>query len=191
IPAEGGPAQPLTRLDTARGESSHRWPCFLADGTHVVFLVLSGERERLHLATTSVAGGPIARLTTADSSAVPVGRDRILYVRGETLLAQGFDTAGMKLTGEPQPLADGVWRDPDLDGLHAFSAAPDGTIAYRLGGGETTQLVWFDRDGRQQGTLGALGAGSVVSLSPDGRRVARSVTERGSTVSGLWLLDVD
>src|SRR4029079_5953986 len=84
IAADGGAPAAITRLAPAHKESSHRWPCFLADGKHVAFLVLSGERERLNIALVGLDGGAPRRLVAADSSAVPMGPDRILFVRGET-----------------------------------------------------------------------------------------------------------
>jgi len=189
IPAEGGAITPVTRLDAQRSESSHRWPTCLPDGKHVVYLALSGERERLSLQAASIDGPLGERLLAADSGAVYTPPGQLLFVRGETLLAQRLDAGRLKLSGEPQALAEGVWRDPDIDGLRAFAAAP-GIVAYRRGGNELTRLSWFDRDGHEQGGLGDPGVGSVLALSPDGKRLARSVTEPGSTVAGLRLLDL-
>jgi hypothetical protein len=36
---------PLTTLDTARGETAHRFPSFLPDGRHFVYLRESGRPE--------------------------------------------------------------------------------------------------------------------------------------------------
>jgi len=188
IPAEGGTLTPVTHLDKAHSESSHRWPTCLPDGKHVVYLALSGERERLSLRSTSIDGGPGTRLLAADSGALYAPPGMLLFVRGETLLAQRIDPAKLTLAGEPQPLAEGIWRDPDIDGLRAFAAA-GGIVAYRRGGNELTRLSWFDREGHELGAIGDPGVGSVVALAPDGRRLARSVTEPGSTVGGLRLLD--
>ncbi|HXT19678.1 MAG TPA: protein kinase, partial [Thermoanaerobaculia bacterium] len=86
IPAEGGATTPVTHLDKGRSESSHRWPTCLPDGKHVVYLVLSGERERLSLHSASIDGGPGTRLLAADSGALYSPPGQLLFVRGETLL---------------------------------------------------------------------------------------------------------
>jgi len=39
IPANGGTARLVTELNATRGEQSHRWPVFLADGKHFLFFV--------------------------------------------------------------------------------------------------------------------------------------------------------
>jgi hypothetical protein len=41
IPANGGTPRQITKLNTKGGETSHRWPLFLADGRHFLFLVKS------------------------------------------------------------------------------------------------------------------------------------------------------
>src|SRR5438874_1533594 len=38
VPANGGAATPLTKLDESRSETTHRWPSFLPDGRHFLFL---------------------------------------------------------------------------------------------------------------------------------------------------------
>jgi serine/threonine protein kinase len=190
IPADGGTATRVTTLDPARGQSSHRWPTCLADGKHVVYLVLSGERERLFLVTTSLDDPQSERLLAADSGAIFVPPDLLLFVRGETLLAQRFDAAGLHPVGEAQPLAEGIWRDQDIDGLRAFSAAAGGTVAFRRGGNELSRLTWLDREGHELGVLAEPGLGSVLALAPDGRRLARSSTESGSTIAGLSVIDL-
>ena len=190
IPADGGPIAPVTHLDARRGESSHRWPFCLPDDEHVVYLALSGERERLSLQTASLSGSTVERLAAADSGAVYAPPGLLFFARGSSLLSQRIDTGRRQLVGEPEPVADGIWRDPDLDGLRAFSAAAGGTVAYRKGGSELTRLLWFDREGRDVGALGEPGVGSVIALSPDGRRLARSVTESSSTIAALWVLDL-
>src|SRR4029077_1859390 len=42
VPATGGTPVRVTTLDAQRSEGSHRWPCFLPDGHHFIFLVRRG-----------------------------------------------------------------------------------------------------------------------------------------------------
>ena len=191
IAAEGGPVRQVTRLDPARSESSHRWPTCLPDGKHVIYLVLSGERERLFLEVSGLDGVHGSHLTAADSGALFVPPGTLLFVRDDTLLSQKIDADRPRLVGEAQPIAEGIWRDPDIDGLRAFSGAGNGTVVYRRGGNELTRLTWFDRAGNEQGALGEPALGSVLAVSPDGKRLARSSTEPGSTIAGISLLGLD
>jgi hypothetical protein len=38
VPAAGGTPTEETKLDDSRAESSHRWPVFLPDGKHYIYL---------------------------------------------------------------------------------------------------------------------------------------------------------
>ena len=53
------------------------------------------------------------------------------------------------------------------------------------------QLTWFDRAGKQLGTVGAPDESELVapSLSKDGRRVVAHRTLQGNT--DIWILDAD
>ena len=83
------------------------------------------------------------------------------------------------------PVADDVWRDPNTDGLTAFSLAEDATLVYRRGGLALSQLTWLDREGKTLGTLGAPAIIGDVSLSADGRRALVDITDPARDVSAL------
>ena len=62
VAATGGEAIQLTSLDTSRQETSHRWPFFLPDGRHFLYLSRCSQRQngpeavRLRAGVVSVAG---------------------------------------------------------------------------------------------------------------------------------------
>jgi Tol biopolymer transport system component len=93
-------------------------------------------------------------------------------------MAQPFDVGLRELTGEAVPIAEGFGTLP-FGGAPAFSVSTTGVLAYRLPGafGGNGQLTWFDREGKNLGTVGEPGEYSSVSLSPDGTRVAVSRTD--------------
>ena len=71
----------------------------------------------------------------------------LLFVREGTLMAQSFDASRLELSGEPLPVAEQVVSDPVFgDGM--FSASVNGVLAYRSSGGGNSQLMWFDRSGK-------------------------------------------
>ena len=51
VSADGGTVEPATLLDPAHGENSHRWPVFLPDGIHFLYVVRSirGERRGVYV----------------------------------------------------------------------------------------------------------------------------------------------
>lgn len=54
-----------------------------------------------------------------------------------------------------------------------------------------TQLTWFDRGGKQLSTVGPLADHGNIELSPDGRRIAAAIAERGSTTRHIWIYEPD
>ena len=189
MPASGGTASPLTTLDSKRQETSHRWPNFLPDGKHLLMLVRRpGDPERLVVDIVSLADGKRRKLLEAETSA-GYSNGRIFFLRGTTLFGQPFDVEALKTAGEAAPVLDKVWRDPQMDGLTAFSVARGGEVAYRRGGLALTQVSWFDRSGRKLRSIGSPGVYSRPRLAPDGRRYIIDVTDVGKSNSYIVLFD--
>jgi Tol biopolymer transport system component/predicted Ser/Thr protein kinase len=170
VPAEGGDAVAVTKLDAGKQESSHRWPHFLPDGKRFLFMSRKPEPPRLSLELGSLDGKERKRLADADSSA-RYGGGNLFFQRQTTLFAQRFDPVRGALSGEPRPLADDAWIDSDTDGLAAFAASSDARFAYRRGGIVQSRLTWIDRQGRAIRTVGEAGLLYGLNLSPDGRRI--------------------
>jgi Tol biopolymer transport system component len=93
-------------------------------------------------------------------------------------MAQPFDAGLRELTGEAVPIAEG-FNTASFGGAPAYSASMTGVLAYRHARAfeGNRQLTWFDREGKNLGTLGEPGEYSSVALSPDGTRVAVSRTD--------------
>jgi Tol biopolymer transport system component len=71
-----------------------------------------------------------------------------------------------------------------------FTVSSSGMLAYSGGAQSQSQLAWFDRSGKQLGTVGEKFAGlggGTIRLSPTGDRVVLSI--QGS-VSDVWVMDV-
>jgi hypothetical protein len=73
----------------------------------------------------------------------------VLFLRGQTLMAQWFDAARLRLDGAPFAVADSIAST--TSGIAAFSVSATGVLAYRIGR-DSTQLLWFDREGRASGS---------------------------------------
>jgi Tol biopolymer transport system component len=73
-----------------------------------------------------------------------------------------------------------------------LSVSGNGTLAYQVYpggvGSEGTELFWFDRHGKNLGSLGPTASYNEPALSPDGKRVA---VARSDSSSGwdIWLLN--
>jgi hypothetical protein len=108
-------------------------------------------------------------------------------MRQGSLFAQRFNAERGQLAGDPAPVADSVVSDFNFGG---FSVSETAMLAYRTGGGISgQQLAWFDRSGKEVGTLGAPNDNGFYDpeLSPDGRRVAAHCSVQGN--SDVWLIE--
>jgi eukaryotic-like serine/threonine-protein kinase len=189
VPAEGGALARLTSLDAERQEVSHRWPHFLPDGRHVLFMNRSATGQgRLAIYGISIeAPGTMKRIVVARSGGL-YSDGRLLFLAAKTVLAQRFDPATLAVSGDPVPLAEDVWFDPNMDGLNAFSAA-GGSFVFRSGRGGDSRFVLFDRTGKRLDHIGPPNAAGPA-FSPDGRLLAFSLTDPEENSDRLWLLDL-
>jgi Tol biopolymer transport system component len=188
FPAAGGSPTPATTLDAARGETAHAWPQFLPDGRHFLYVALSNQPEHDKTIYVGSLESPADRrvLLTADTHAVYSPPGYLLFLRGSTLFAQPFDADGLRLAGEPVPIAEGIDRGPGARG--AFSVSRDGKLAYR--GIGDTRLMWVDRSGGVPQTIGPPGYYANPALSPDGQRAAVARLDRATGSFDIWLIDI-
>jgi dipeptidyl aminopeptidase/acylaminoacyl peptidase len=155
------------------------------------------------LAPGGAVGGPIylasldspdrTAILEADSTNVQYSAGHLLFMRDATLMAQPFDAARRVPVGEPFPIVESIQTLGNVPS-GAFSASENGVLAYQTGAVALgTQLVWFDRTGKQLGFVGERLRYSDIRLAPDGRRVAVSRREGGPGTAGnvdIWILDV-
>src|SRR5262249_29399381 len=86
-----GEPTPITTLDASRHEGSHRYPQFLPDGHHFLYSILSGMKDETGIYVGSLDGKVKKHLINVRSNAVYVPPGYILFVDGDTLMANGFD----------------------------------------------------------------------------------------------------
>ena len=171
VAATGGVPEPVSSPDFAQGETSHRWPYFLPDGRHFLYLAIGGPNASISVG--SLDGPESERLVGAFSAPTYAASGHLLFVRDGALRAQAFDTAALRLEGEPLTLAEPVEADPNTWGGTPVSVGGD-ALALRSGRIGTVQLTWLDRRGVELGTLGPPGNYKNQALSPDGGRIVIS-----------------
>jgi Tol biopolymer transport system component len=182
VPAAGGTPVRVTKLSA--GEISHRWPAFLPDGEHVLFLAQRAEggasSDPSTIEAISLKTGRRTSLVRANSSPLYAAPGYLLFWRDKTLLAQKFDAGSLELSGEPAVLAEDVaYASTEL---MIASASQQGTLVYQV----TTEsgqsrLVLSDAQGLHSPVAVDLlhDRYSGLSLSRDGRRLAYSVVGQG------------
>ena len=188
VSSAGGTPVVVTRLDASHPATSHRWPVFLPDQQHFLYLEanFSGQFEKNTILLGALDSGERRTVVSASSNAAYADPGYLLYWRDNALVAQRFDARSYVLSGEPRVVSDGVQYFPQID-LALFGVAGKGTLVVQTGkGADKSQLLWFDRSGKQLGAVGPPGLFVNPSLSPDGRRVAFEQTDRDGRHVDIW-----
>jgi Tol biopolymer transport system component/predicted Ser/Thr protein kinase len=197
----GGTATALTALDPTRQERGHLFPTLLPDGRHFLYFRDSSTPENSGIYVGAIdaepsqqSSKPLLMNPVMPAYYVPTGssgKGYLLFYREGTVLAQEFNPNKLELSGDPVPVAEQVGSFQGLIGF--FSASNNGVLTYAggTGGAGNTQLTWFDRQGRNLGTVGDPGLFSDVALSTDGKQAAVARIDFQTRRQGnLWLLDL-
>ncbi len=188
VSINGGTAAPLTTIDPAL-HTSHRWPVFLPDGKHFLYLAMhhdSSKSANNAVYYASLDGRENRLLFHAQSNAI-YASGYLLFARGDLLMAQPFDPAKGTLSGEPQSVIKGLMNDFSTWHMDA-SAASNGLLVFGSGGSGDVQLLWMDRSGKPVGTVAENLLGlQLARVSPQGDRIAMQID---TGMNDIWVLDL-
>ncbi len=187
-PNSGSTPVPVTTA--ASDHTTNRWALLLPDGKHFLYLATNhsnpepSNRNGIYFA--SLDGKENHFVVPAESNAV-YARGHLLWEQGGSLLAQAFDSATGKVSGDTAAVAADVgyhrstWRA-------AFDANENGTLIYQasLGPG-SEKLLLFSKDGKSVPVSDG-SAYADIRISPDGGKAAAL----GIGAShDIWLLNPD
>jgi eukaryotic-like serine/threonine-protein kinase len=175
VSARGGNPKPLTTLNTADGEITHRDPHVLPGGSGVLFTNVVRQVPRIEVVVPSSGR---RRVVTEGSNPVYLAGYLVLS-RGQTLLAASFDLRTLELAGPPVPVLEGI-RERN------FAIGADGTLAYVPLLSPLARLVWVDRQGRVTPLSEDRRAFNHPRLSPDGKRVAVNTGDES-----IWIYETN
>ena len=187
VSSQGGAASLATKVGPK--EEAHRWPQFLPDGQHFVFLADAATAEDHHIRLGSLDSQETQILFDAISRIVYAPPGYFLYVNQGALIARRFDASSVKLTGEPATIVEHV-AEVGANHEYDFSVSDDGVLAYQSGN-PNAQLTWFDRDGKKLNAVGETANYSEVALSPNGRQAAVGMLDADDRASDVWVVDLD
>jgi hypothetical protein len=199
VAGSGGTPQPLTAVDE-KTESFHYWPQFLPDGKHFLYLIRAQNltqsavyvgslddktepKKRVRLVDTQL-GAIFVPNPSLTGEASP-GKGHLLWVQGQSLMAQAFDPETLKLSGEAAPVAESIGAT-ESNGYADLSASHTGVLAYGNSRQSSFRLTWIDRTGKRSEPFAEVGAGNL-RISPDGNSV---MVVRTSPTTDLWLIDL-
>jgi Tol biopolymer transport system component/predicted Ser/Thr protein kinase len=183
-------------VDVTRTKGNQRYPVFLPDGRHFLYLKRDAAAADNGVYVSSLDGSENRRVLS-DVSAVEFAPARqgeragqILFVRENTLMAAPFDPIGAQIAGDVFPIADGVSLTTPSTYLRATVSA-GGVLIYEPTRAESaaSQFGWYDRTGKFLTPAGASGKVFNPAISPDGKLLA--FQRENNAGSDLWVLELN
>ena len=190
----GGRVEPLTTLDSQRGERTHRWPAALPGSPWLLYSVGfvdspnsydDARIDALNLETgerrTIFEGAWMARFAAPST---------LLLQRRTSLLALRFDPLRAAAAGPEQVVLENAGGDP-TSGAGYFAAGAGGMLAYvpvEAMVGES-EVVIVEPDGRVAALPLPAKRYWYPRFSPDGRRLALDVGTGSGSDDEIWVHD--
>ena len=203
VAATGGEANPVSVPDLSRHETFHFFPQFLPDAHHFIYFALSLPLENSGLDAASIDSKETKRILSTDAQAYyaapppgVAGPGYLLFLRGNTLMAQPFDAKQLELKGDPLPVANELEPVAGITGTGsvgaAFSLSDTGMLAYHQGRGYgMSELVWLDRNGKRLGIIGDPAVYTNPALSPDEKKLTISRLDPQAWTRDIWMFDLE
>jgi serine/threonine protein kinase/Tol biopolymer transport system component len=193
VSAAGGEPQPLTTLDKARKEVTHRWPQVLPGGKAVIFTShtqATADFDNATIEVLTLATGQRKVLQKGGSYGRYVPSGHLVYVSKAALFAVPFDLSRLEVTGSPAPVVQDVFWNP-TEGAAQFTFSSTGVLTYLRGGPEVAKypIVVVDRKGGTSKLIEEGGAYANPRLSPDGKQLALTVLKDGNF--DVWVYDLE
>jgi hypothetical protein len=162
----------------------------LPNGQGVLYTVTptTGGLSASSIAVLDLPSGRLTTLLRGGSHAQFGPGGYLVFAAGGTLRAVGFDPEHSIVAGPASPLVSQVLTT--ATGAVEAALARDGTLVYVAGGagsGSAQTLVWVDRQGHETPIPAPPHAYLFAQLSPDGSRVAVSVTDQNTYI---WIWDL-
>jgi serine/threonine protein kinase len=151
-------------------------PQFLPDNKHFIFVGTNNPSSGISTYYSSLDRKEVRVIA---NEATTYANGFLFHVRGGTLFAHPFDATSGRVTGDAHAIAQGVTNN-------VFSVSESGLLAYSQGYSDAKALKWFDRAGKDVGSVGEIDDYFDVRLSPDGRRIAAN---SGNPNANIWVYD--
>ncbi len=146
--------------------------------------------EEYNLVAVSLTDGKIRNVLRSMTEPRLIAPDRLLFMRGTTVMTVGFDPARGVIVGEPTVALEGVLADQWMDSAY-IGTSTSGSFAYVPGGryGADRRLVRVDESGKPTPILDKSDAYETIpTISPDGRKAVLNTLR--SKVE-MWVLDLE
>ena len=154
VAAAGGEAKEVVKIDLAKGDRQHRYPCGLPGGKGILITVGTADSETFddaHIAVLNTETGQTKTVVEGGTHPRYSPSGHLLYARDGKIFAVRFDANRLKTMGQPFMVLEGVLMSRN-SGVANYDVSASGDIVYIPGvadKGERT-LVWVDRKGNAE-----------------------------------------
>ena len=168
INADGGAPVQATTLDLSRTEEWHRSPQMLPDNIHFIYAAYGRNQgsDKIYVGSleddTKIEIMPITNRALFRGP-VFVSSDNLFFLKNNSLMIQKFNLSDFKLSGEPSQLVSDVRN---------FTVAKNIMVVSQNASDETSDMIVFDRQGKQIEEKNNLGLFIEISVPPDKNSVA-------------------
>jgi eukaryotic-like serine/threonine-protein kinase len=169
----GGEAKQLTKTAREGTGEGHRWPYFLPDGKHFLYLIDwngPGDNKSNGIYAGSLSSGESKLVSAEILGNVAFASGHLLFVRDRSLMAQPFDAGRMEVSGVAEPIVEQELLT-DTGFMHSgFSVSQSGLLVFQSQTDASSRLIWFDHEGKELSEVPVAGF-SYPRVSPDGRKL--------------------
>jgi serine/threonine-protein kinase len=183
----GGATVPMID-STAPPGTIDRWPFFLPDGRHYLFLRRSPDRAPTVYVGSLDGSAPTAVVEV--SSRAEYADGHIYFNREGALFAQPFDAERLVLSGTAVRVADEVGVSGGDYRNGAFSAAAGHLVTWNGIPSRLSQLRRYDANGRSLRDIGQPGHYLSLMVGPGGSRIAVERSDERTSVPSIWMIEV-
>jgi Tol biopolymer transport system component/tRNA A-37 threonylcarbamoyl transferase component Bud32 len=193
VSADGGAVALETTLDPHSQEGSHRWPYFLPDGRHYLYMVRGAAAGKPGIYAGTLGSKKRRFVAEANSAMAYSPPGLLLYIRQKALVAQNFDAGSLETKGAPFPVVADMEAlgDTQPTGYVRMSVSDNGVLAVRSGVSSVSQFAWLDREGKKLSTVGSASEQDEPTLSPDEKYVVFERNDPAAGTNDLWRLDLE
>jgi len=182
VPAAGGKPEPLTK-PADKGEQTQRWPQILPGGKMVLFTghTSSNDYDNASIEALTLKTGQIKVLQMGGYFGRYLADNaldgHLVYIHEGVLFGVPFDPDKLEVRGTPSPLLEDVGADV-VTAAGQLDFSNTGTLVYRTGksGSSGYPVVTLDSSGKTEPLVSTPGLYFTPRFSPDGKRLALSIT---------------
>jgi eukaryotic-like serine/threonine-protein kinase len=179
VSSDGG--VPKVILDLSKEAETPVWPQVLSGGKLVLYTAMGfAGPNHASIRALSLTTGKTTQLAAGGTFARVLKGSILTYVNQGTLFALPFDLERVTTRGPPTPVLDGVSYSSTF-GFAELDFSRSGDLVYRKDSGGRAIVQRLEGAGRTEPFLSRPGHYLWPRVSPDGKRLALSVTDSGES----------